>query len=73
MNVGVDVGVTEGVGVGPTHTEPPDGELSVVSVVVSITIESMWPIALSRNEPVVFGMLTSNTRFRVVLAGTVKE
>lgn len=73
MDVDVDVGVIEGVGVGPTHTEPPDGELSVVSVVVSMTVESMWPIALSRNVPVVFGMLTSNTRFRVVLAGTVKE
>jgi hypothetical protein len=71
--VGVDVGVIEGVGVGPTHTEPPDGELSVVSVVVSITIESIFPIALSRNVPVVFGMLTSNTKFCVVLAGTVNE
>ena len=41
VDVGVRVGVLVGVGVGPTHTDPLEGELSVVSVVVSITTESM--------------------------------
>jgi hypothetical protein len=45
VGVLVDVGVL--VGVGPIQTEPLDGELSVVSIVVSITSESMCPMALS--------------------------